>query len=376
MAWEKGIYHHDDIIFFAYQIINKVPFISKIISEKFPYVFIDEFQDSTPLQIHIFKDIAEYSTVGVIGDQAQSIYGFQGAKPTDFHDLVINNIQNFQITNNRRSSNEIVSFLNFIRHDLVQNSIRNLSDLKPIILVGDMVNAYNHAYRINKNITTLSRSNIVLNLAKAELGLDGFNKKLLEKLVEEDSDQVRSKLISSSIKSLFLLQNGNFKEAIKELQRNYPKKDFQTKKLILNYLTKLSANFETIEKQSLLEFSIFIAGLTGLSFPKVTRGKIRIFYEENNFISLYLCVKAVNEDSRHLTVHKAKGNEFDNVLFLLSDPEHLAFITDTDLTKEEQRINYVAVSRAKNKLFICVPTLKNSVKQQLLETGILEVVEV
>ncbi len=376
LAWEKGIYHHDDIIFFAYQIINKAPFISKIISEKFPYVFIDEFQDSTPLQIHIFKDIAEYSTVGVIGDQAQSIYGFQGAKPTDFHDLVINNIQNFQITNNRRSSNEIVSFLNFIRHDLVQNSIRNLSDLKPIILVGDMVNAYNHAYRINKNITTLSRSNIVLNLAKAELGLDGFNKKLLEKLVEEDSDQVRSKLISSSIKSLFLLQNGNFKEAIKELQRNYPKKDLQTKKLILNYLTKLSANFETIEKQSLLEFSIFIAGLTGLSFPKVTRGKIRIFYEENNFISLYLCVKAVNEDSRHLTVHKAKGNEFDNVLFLLSDPEHLAFITDTDLTKEEQRINYVAVSRAKNKLFICVPTLKNSVKQQLLETGILEVVEV
>lgn len=376
LAWEKGVYHHDDIIFFAYQIINQAPFIVKIMSEKFPYIFIDEFQDSTPLQIHIFKDIAEYSTIGVIGDQAQSIYGFQGAKPTDFHDLVIDNIQNFQITNNRRCSNEIVSFLNFIRHDLVQIPIRNLSDLKPIILVGDMVNAYNYAYRINKNITTLSRSNIVLNLAQAELGLGGFNKKLLEKLVEEDSDQVRSKLISSSIKSIFLLQNGDFKEAIKELQRNYPNKDLQTKKLILNYLTKLLANFETIEKQSLLEFSIFIAGLTGLSFPKVTRGRIRKFYEENNFISLYLCVKAVNEDSRHLTVHKAKGNEFDNVLLLLSDPKHLAFITDPDLTKEEQRINYVAVSRARNKLFISVPILEDSLKQQLIGTGILEVVEI
>ena len=150
----------------------------------------------------------------------------------------------------------------------------------------------------------------------------------------------------------------------------------QTKKLILNYLTKLLANFETIEKQSLLEFSIFIAGLTGLSFPKVTRGRIRKFYEENNFISLYLCVKAVNEDSRHLTVHKAKGNEFDNVLLLLSDPKHLAFITDPDLTKEEQRINYVAVSRARNKLFISVPILEDSLKQQLIGTGILEVVEI
>lgn len=54
----------------------------------------------------------------------------------------------------------------------------------------------------------------------------------------------------------------------------------------------------------------------------------------------------------------------------------MAFITDPDLTKEEQRINYVAVSRAKNKLFICVPTLEDSVKKQLLETGIIDVVEV
>ena len=376
LAWEKGTYHHDDIIFFAYQIINKVPFIPKLISEKFPYVFIDEFQDSTPLQIHIFRDIAQYSTIGVIGDQAQSIYGFQGAKPTGFHNLVIDNIQNFQIINNRRCSNEIVSFLNFIRHDLIQIPIRNISDLKPIILVGDMVNAYNYAYRINKDITTLSRSNIVLNLAKAELGSEGFNKNLLEQLTEEDSNFVRSKLISSSIRGLFLMQNGDFKEAIKELQKNYPKKDSQTKKLILNYLAKLSTNFEIIKEKSLLEFSKLVADLADLSFPNVTRGKVKIFYEGNTFISLYLCVKAVNEDSGYLTVHKAKGNEFDNVLLLLSDPKHLAFITHPDLTKEEQRINYVAVSRARNKLFISVPILEDSLKQQLIGTGILEVVEI
>jgi len=376
LAWEKGTYHHDDIIFFAYQIINKVPFISKIISEKFPYIFIDEFQDSTPLQINIFRNIAEYSIVGVIGDQAQSIYGFQGAKPTDFQGLVIDDIQNFQIVNNHRSSNEIISFLNIIRQDLVQKPIRNISDLKPIMLVGDTLDAHNYVYRIEKNITILSRSNIVLNLAKAKLGLDGFNKNSLEHLTEEDSNPVRSKLISSSIRSLFLVQNGDFKEAIKELQKNYPKKDLHTKKLILNYLVKLSTNFEIIKEQSLLEFSKLVADLADLSFPNVTRGKVKTFYEDNTFISLYLCVKAVNEDSHYLTVHKAKGNEFDNVLLLLSDPKYLAFITDPDLTKEEQRINYVAVSRAKNKLFICVPTLEDSVKKQLLETGILDVVEV
>lgn len=45
---------------------------------------------------------------------------------------------------------------------------------------------------------------------------------------------------------LFLMQNGDFKEAIKELQKNYPKKDSQTKKLILGYLAKLATNFEII----------------------------------------------------------------------------------------------------------------------------------
>lgn len=375
LAWEKGTYHHDDIIFFAYQIINKVPFIPKLISEKFPYIFIDEFQDSTPLQIHVFRDIAQYSTIGVIGDQAQSIYGFQGAKPTDFHDLVIDNIQDFQIVNNRRSSNEVINFLNAVRKDLVQNPIRNFSDSKPTILVGDMFNAYNYVYKIEEKLTTLSRNNITLNLAKAELGLEGFNKNSLEQLTEEDSNLVRSKFISSSIRGLFLMQNGDFKEAIKELQKNYPKKDSQTKKLVLDYLAKLATNFEIIKEKSLLEFSRLVADLADISFPNVTRGKVKTFYEKNTFISLYLCVRAVNEDSDYLTIHKAKGNEFDNVLLLLSDPKYLAFITEPDLTKEEQRINYVAASRAKNKLFISVPTLEDSVKQQLIDTGILEVVE-
>ena len=46
MMWEKGLLHHDDVLFFSFQIINKFPFVINILNAKFPYLFIDEFQDS------------------------------------------------------------------------------------------------------------------------------------------------------------------------------------------------------------------------------------------------------------------------------------------------------------------------------------------
>ncbi|MFH1075753.1 MAG: 3'-5' exonuclease, partial [Pseudomonadota bacterium] len=68
--------------------------------------------------------------------------------------------------------------------------------------------------------------------------------------------------------------------------------------------------------------------------------------------------------------HKAKGDEFGNVLLILREEDDLAFLLNPDLTAttkkaEEQRINYVAVSRAKKRLFVSVPSLQAS-KQTIL----------
>ena len=51
------------------------------------FIFVDEFQDTNPLQTKLIKMIGEKSTIiGIIGDLAQSIYSFQGAKPSQFAD--------------------------------------------------------------------------------------------------------------------------------------------------------------------------------------------------------------------------------------------------------------------------------------------------
>ena len=59
----------------------------------------------------------------------------------------------------------------------------------------------------------------------------------------------------------------------------------------------------------------------------------------------------------HRTIYKAKGAEFDNVMLILKAENDLEFIKSPDISKEEHRINYVAVSRAKENLFINVPEL-------------------
>ncbi len=59
MAWAKGVLHHDDVLFFSYQLLTKYPFILTVLRAKFPYFFIDEFQDSNPIQVQILKMIGQ-----------------------------------------------------------------------------------------------------------------------------------------------------------------------------------------------------------------------------------------------------------------------------------------------------------------------------
>lgn len=371
MTWEKGLIHHDDVLFFSYQILKQHPFVAKVLLAKFPYLVVDEFQDCNPIQIEIFKTLGfEGAITGVIGDPYQSIYKFQGADYTQFETFNLPNVQEYKLNENRRSSNEIIELLNSIRTDITQISYRDTSIQKPKILIGDMTLALRRAKILCsvEEVNSLSRNNITSNAMKAEISGVGLDSKLLNKLIAKDSNSKRKRLIHSCIKSVAYARENKFKDSINELEKlfNYKKDKLKGKRKALKYITLLLDKYDNYKGSSLLDFSNFVKENLDNSISKVTGGGIKIFYENYSFNQLLLCVSIPEDLSLHKTIHKSKGDEFNNVLLVLKDESDTEFLINSDLeSDEEQRINYVAISRAKNRLFISVPTLSSEKKQAL-----------
>lgn len=73
----KGHLGHDDIIDIASSLISNNKSLQKIIGQRFPYIFIDEAQDTFPHVITAFNSISEgvgLPLTGYFGDPIQQIY--------------------------------------------------------------------------------------------------------------------------------------------------------------------------------------------------------------------------------------------------------------------------------------------------------------
>lgn len=371
MAWERGVVHHDDVLFFSYQIVKKFPFVLNILRTKFPYFFVDEFQDCNPIQVELLSILGQNETViGIIGDKAQSIYGFQGAQPDQFQSFSLLGILDYQMSDNRRSSNEIVEVLNGLRKDITQNPLRNFSSIKPFIFVGDMSLALRRVKTICgiEKVYSLSRQNITSNAMKIEIEGLALDAGLIDKFFDIDkpssSNKYRSKLTMACIKASEYARHGKFKDAIIELEKVFKYKDDKSRstKESLLYIMTLMENYDIYKDKSLYHFYTFVKSEINKDISDLRNGAAKTFYENHTYQQLALCVNVPEDITQHKTIHKSKGDEFDNVLLVLTDESDLDFIltpninADT-LAAEEQRINYVAVSRAKNRLFISVPNL-------------------
>lgn len=66
---------HNEILYFGYRILENNPTALYALRVKFLFIFVDEFQDTNPLQTLLVKLIGQKSTqIIVAGDIAQSIY--------------------------------------------------------------------------------------------------------------------------------------------------------------------------------------------------------------------------------------------------------------------------------------------------------------
>jgi ATP-dependent helicase/nuclease subunit A len=89
MEWKKqnGKITISDLELLSYSILRKVPEQVVLFSDNFDYWLIDEFQDTSPLQVELLKSLSHGKPRYVVGDPQQSIYFFRGARRQVFDEM-------------------------------------------------------------------------------------------------------------------------------------------------------------------------------------------------------------------------------------------------------------------------------------------------
>ena len=73
-----GLYESQQL--FTDELFRKVPEVKTKWQNKFKLIFVDEYQDTDPIQYRIVKALAEsHQNLRVVGDDDQGIYGWRGA---------------------------------------------------------------------------------------------------------------------------------------------------------------------------------------------------------------------------------------------------------------------------------------------------------
>jgi len=102
-----------NIIYFSYRILAEEPSLAHALACRFAWILVDEFQDTSALQVEILRLIASRGRTKffLVGDPYQSIYGFAGARP-ELMEIFVDEIdaeRDFNLLSNFRSSNPIIS---------------------------------------------------------------------------------------------------------------------------------------------------------------------------------------------------------------------------------------------------------------------------
>ncbi|GAA5139340.1 UvrD-helicase domain-containing protein [Alloalcanivorax gelatiniphagus] len=117
----RMIISHDTLLEYGQELVSQYDILKKIIIDSFPYILIDEFQDTNTAVVTIMRQLSAYSSkfghnflVGYFGDEMQSIYddGIGHNLPTIHAGLV--SVNKFL---NRRSHQEVIDTINKIRDD-------------------------------------------------------------------------------------------------------------------------------------------------------------------------------------------------------------------------------------------------------------------
>lgn len=408
----------DDLLFLPIKLFRTKPEILKYYQEKYQYILVDEYQDTNEAQYILIKMLsAKNRNICVVGDESQSIYSFRGSNyrnilnfEKDYKDCTTILLeQNYRSTSTILDSANDVIKNNKHRKDKklwTENGIGEKIEYYKALdekdeanyVVKNIENLINNntnkseiavLYRTNAQSRVMEEALLKSNIPYKVVGSFYFyNRKEIKDLIcylkliynkyddislqriintpkrgigEKTIENLQKKAQENNICMYDAIESGKeltFKNIIEEIISI--KDNYSLTELVDIVLDKSGMKHE-LESEKSIESEIRLENLE--EFKSITKA----FEEKNGLISLedFLTeISLVSDVTEHkdetdvvtlMTVHSAKGLEFENV-FLIGMEEgifpHNNSFESSEAIEEERRLCYVAITRAKKRLWL------------------------
>jgi len=132
-------FSHDSLLTISYKLSEKYNLLPKIISDKYDFIFIDEYQDTNEKIIKLFLNLLpqnKKTTVGLFGDSMQGIYD-DGIGDINIQ-IIGNELIRINKEDNFRCSQEVIDFINVIRTDDIEQKLALKKDENADARKGDV----------------------------------------------------------------------------------------------------------------------------------------------------------------------------------------------------------------------------------------------
>jgi len=383
-----GFATQSDANYFAMKILEGFPQIAKAVALRFPYLIVDEAQDTSEIQMRIIDLLIAngLNEVMLVGDPDQAIFEWNDARP-DLLNQKFNDWENSIVLNESRRSSQLICNATFNISSLeevssaVSEEVKNFDHTPRVILyndnlpliVADFIEECNQGGIVvsEETVAVIYRSKNLINditgIPEVPFGSSPWT--------------THDNYTKDFAKGKFLYDNGDFKGGFKAIEKALLK---QVRNLPFCSEETIE---ETIRRIGFVSFKSQVFGFINL-LPKtdttlgnwvkatnqiLTENKLKFQLSITNagtnytFQQVFLneSEKVTDRNYRLGTVHSVKGETFDATLLVLKTKgigKAYKTILNQNISiseSEELRIAYVGITRPRKILVIAVPNQEN-----------------
>lgn len=405
----------NDLLILANEYISTDKKLLKALKNRYKFFQIDEGQDTSTLQFEIIRKIVfPENNVFIVADDDQSIYSFRGASPENLLNFknIYPNSKIFFMDKNFRSTKNIIKISNkIIQGNKIryEKSSKHTTEESSQIMLFKVKNSIIQARELLKRISEINPNETIGVLYRNNISslyvADILKNNDIDFFVKENKFDFYSNRILNDVKNILLFSEDTtdlevFKRIYFKLNA-YIKKDFITKleykpynqcileslldldelnDFYLNKFTSLRNDFKRLKRMKMedkIDCILYEIGYGDYldNFNDFSNLNYNLIFDLIKYLSKDLktfdefiekldnlkeLLKNASSSKSNIsisTIHSAKGLEYDDVFIIdLIDGEFpqksVLNSFDEKLLEEERRLFYVAMTRARKRLFL------------------------